>query len=255
MSGRNLNVAKVRTPVPSGQYFPDMLRVAYSAATAPCSPGFRIADNHGRVWYFAKTVEAVTHGNVCSHVPTEVAVAATKFDATTAGAVELALDITTTANAYQGGYLNITDGAGEGYQYLIASHTAGTAGSSDCTLQLEEPLQVALDATTTVGTLTFGIFEAVQVANAADPTVEVPLGVAAATSTTALPYVFLQTWGPSLVKAGTGAFGAGDRISVAEDDDGSAQLVLVGESQSVLGQAFSTAADTIWGAVLLQIVP
>lgn len=60
---------------------------------------------------------------------------------------------TTCAQDYfAGGYLQINDGTGEGHQYKIASSTAVAAGTS-ITITLEEPLRVALVATTSEFTL------------------------------------------------------------------------------------------------------
>lgn len=54
-----------------------------------------------------------------------------------------------TANQYAGGYFVTTDDTGEGYTYRIKGNTAtGNPASGNFRLELFDPLQVALDATT-----------------------------------------------------------------------------------------------------------
>lgn len=54
-----------------------------------------------------------------------------------------------TANQYAGGFLQIDDGAGEGFMYRVASHPAADAGAA-LVVTLEEGLQVAVAAATNV---------------------------------------------------------------------------------------------------------
>jgi len=252
---RPMNVSKVITPIPPGGYWPDLLTLNYDAASVPASPGFRIADNLGRVFRLVETSEAVAVGNMLTNLVTEVAVAATKFDADPVGATELKLDVTITANAYNGGFLEITEGTGAGYLYPIVSNTAGTAGSSDATIVIESGLVVALSATDTVGIIRNSMFRNVSQHNAANPCVEAPVGRAMAASTTAKPYIWAQTWGPCLLKAGTGAAGAGDSIGLAEDDDGSIETLVTTEDPAFVGNSVAAIADGAWGLCNLMLFP
>jgi hypothetical protein len=64
-----------------------------------------------------------------------------------------------TADQYKGGYLTVNDNTGEGINYLIAGHAAH-AGSGTLTVQLVDPIKVAL-ATTTEVTLVANPYSAV----------------------------------------------------------------------------------------------
>ena len=68
------------------------------------------------------------------------------------GAQTFTLTITTAGaaiseNQFQGGYLQINDKTACGTQYLIDSNTAVAASGTSITLTLDEPIRVALDAT------------------------------------------------------------------------------------------------------------
>lgn len=51
------------------------------------------------------------------------------------------------ANQLKGGMLQINDGTGEGYSYIIDSNTAITSAGTEINLTLAEPIRVALDST------------------------------------------------------------------------------------------------------------
>lgn len=98
---------------------------------------------------------------------------------------------TTCAQDYfAGGYLQINDGTGEGHQYKIASSTAVAAGTS-ITITLEEPLRVALVATTSE----FSLIHSPWMAVVATSTEESVFAGVTPINVTAAYYFWAQTGG------------------------------------------------------------
>lgn len=62
---------------------------------------------------------------------------------------------------FAGGFLQINDATGEGYQYKIVSSTAVSAAGTSITLTLDEPIQVALVASTSEFTLVHSPWQSV----------------------------------------------------------------------------------------------
>lgn len=225
----------------------------------------------GRVYRVARAGGTITVGDLVVAVPNEEDIAATEFGADTSTApiageggavgdtkVRIADDVTgVTADEYAGGYLNITDAAGEGYQYKIKSNEAtGTAGTG-WLVTLYDPIKVAL-TNASVGTMTAHWLDGVVVHTAADyggTATQFCVGRAMIGASSGY-YFWVQTWGPALVQAGAGAFVAGSPVQLAEDDNGSGQTVVSGENRiQVIGTALEATADTVWGPVFLQICP
>lgn len=101
------------------------------------------------------------------------------------------------AGQFAGGYLHTTDDTGEGYTYRIKGNTAsGNPTGTNYRLELHEPLQVAIDATTDY-TITPCLYNDVEAATAA--TDNVVVGVSVSTTTAAKPFAFIQTSGPATV--------------------------------------------------------
>ena len=72
-----------------------------------------------------------------------------------------------TADQFAGGYFTITDGTGIGYVYRIKGNTAtGDPAAGNFRLQIYEPLQVALDATSDIN-ITGSLYSNLEVATAA----------------------------------------------------------------------------------------
>jgi len=247
MASRQIgHVSKPITMVPSGGYFPDLLYQNY--ASPPAGFGWRIADNMGRAFRLVHTSEAATMGNMLSNLVTEVACAATKFDVEPIGETEINIDISIAVNAAQYGILELTEGTGAGYMYFILEHTAGTAGTTDSTVDIEgNGIVVATSASDTVGIIRNNPFYNVSVANHANPVVEAPIGRAMYASTTPRPWIWAQTWGYCLLKAGAGACGAGDTIGLAEDVSGAVQTLVTVEDPAFCGLSVAAIANTAWG--------
>ena len=97
------------------------------------------------------------------------------------------------ANQFAGGYLILTDDVGEGYTYRIKGNTAaGTPVTGDYRMELYEPLEVAIDATTDYAIIGLP-WNDIEVATRT--TDSIISGVSCNTSTAALPFGFVQTCG------------------------------------------------------------
>lgn len=136
--------------------------------------------------------------NHLANTPPIVAVGAKSFTYTpgaTLGAV----------NQYADGYLQVDTTPGNGYTYGIKDHAA-FASATAFTLNLDDPLQVALTASSRVGLL----------ANKYAGVIQMPVTTAtgllvgvASYVIVAAQYGWIQTWGPcSTLIAGTPALGA-----------------------------------------------
>jgi hypothetical protein len=125
-----------------------------ASATQQSGIGQKTYDQDGREWVYvqAGAVDLVA-GNAIqgpaiiplhlANTPPVVAAGATSF-VYTPGATAAA------ANFYAGGYLGVDTAPGPGYTYRISDHLAITA-STAFTLNLDDPIQVALTATSRVG--------------------------------------------------------------------------------------------------------
>lgn len=97
-----------------------------------------------------------------------------------------------TADQFAGAKFVTTDDTGEGYTYDVIGNTAtDNPASGNIRLELAQPLQVALDATTDVA-ITGNRYSDVETSNTADVDL---VGVACATTTSALPYCWAQSKG------------------------------------------------------------
>jgi hypothetical protein len=243
--------------------------------------GDRQAFEDGRVFHFARAGGTIGVGDIVAAVPNSQAIAATYFGATAAlapivgegGAVgdtqiRFSADVTgVTANEFAGGYLNITDATGEGYQYRIKANQATGASGTGALITLYDPLILALDATS-VGTMTNHPLDGVVTHTAPGgggyggtaTQFIVGKGVRSAADG---EYFWIQTWGPCLLQAGTGTgaaagngFHIGAPLQPAEDDNGSVQGPVDSEHEiQTIGIALTAAADTVWGTAFLMIMP
>ena len=186
----------------------------YSWTTDQRHPlGFRQATRDGRVFHYCQAgASDLVAGNVeqsaapianhLAQTPPAVAAGAKSFSFTpgaTAGA----------ANLYAEGYLQVDTTPGNGYTYKVSGHAAITA-STAFTLNLEDPIQVALTTSSRVG-LVHNAYKNV-IVNPTTATAAVA-GVAPA-PITATSYGWLQTWGPcSTLINGTPGVGIGVVIS------------------------------------------
>lgn len=157
--------------------------------------------------------------------------------------------VTVTANQYAGGLALIADDAGEGYAYKISSHAAATAAV--VTLNLEDPIVVALTTSTTVD-LVKNPYDAVII----NPTTitSSPAGVAVKALTAAY-FGWLQVSGPCSVLA-DGALTVGTDVVASDNVAGAVEVTADGtpEILSVVGTAMIAATDTEYGLVNLRLL-
>lgn len=141
------------------------------------------------------------HANVA--VAAAVAVGSTTVTATLGATAA-------TLNQYAGGYLNVNDATGEGISYLIKGHAA-VASSGVITVELAEPVKVALTTSSEV-TLKTNLYSGVIVVPSAATPGGVPTGVANVSITNAY-YGWLQTAGPVSALCGATVFTLGEEAS------------------------------------------
>jgi hypothetical protein len=169
-----------------------------SSATQVHPLGTRYRCRDGRVFFYTSAgVSDLVAGtlnqgpapiaNHLAQTPPVVALGATSFVFTpgnTAGA----------ANLYAEGFMQVDTTPGNGYTYSVSGHAAITA-STAFTLNLNEPIQVALTASSRVGLIHNTYKNTIQV-----PTTSTGAVIGVSTYIiTAAQYGWQQTWGPSSV--------------------------------------------------------
>jgi hypothetical protein len=122
-----------------------------------------------------------------------------------------------TADEYAGGYLVVNDDTGEGISYKISGHAAADSAAS-LVVNLEDPIQVAFAANTTV-TLTKNKYSEVVIATGGTQT-DVPTGVPNV-AVTASYYCWLQTGGVcAVLQSGTNTPTKGEPVTIGEATNG-----------------------------------
>ena len=153
-----------------------------------------------------------------------------------------------TANQFQGGYLHITDDAGEGHQYRIKSNTArGDTSSGNVGFTLYDPLVVALDASTTDIAITGSLWY--NVVGATAGTDYIVSGVTPI-SFTANYYGWFQTAGIATILSDT-AIAIGDNLTLSDGVTGAVQLKDA-ETEPLIGYAAFAPDDGGHVGVVLQ---
>jgi len=110
------------------------------------SLGAKCTDGAGREFRYVKTSAAIAAGKLVgtyTENATEHSLAPQAAAAIGATSVSITTGGTITANAYEGGYLVVTNTPGEGIAYEI-SHHAGRTGSGTLVFYLKDPIKVAL---------------------------------------------------------------------------------------------------------------
>jgi hypothetical protein len=175
-----------------------------------------------------------------------IAVAVTSAGATSITTVGT---VTVTANQYAGGFVTIADDAGEGYMYRIKGHAAATAAV--VTLNLDDEVQVALTADTTID-IVKNPYDAVII----NPTTisSAPVGVAVKALTAAY-YGWLQVSGPCSVLA-DGGLTVGTDVVASDNVAGAVEVTADGtpEILSVVGTAMIAATNTEYGTINLRLL-
>lgn len=180
-----------------------------SSATPVHRLGTRAVDQDGRVFRYVKAGAAdLVAGNVLqspaitanhlANTPPAVAVGATSFTYTPGATLG-------TAGQYNDGFLQVDTTPGNGYTYGVSSHLA-FASATAFTLNLKDPIQVALTTSSRVGLI----------ANKYNGVIQLPVTTATGTIVgiatyiiTANQYGWIGTWGQfSVLTTGTPALGA-----------------------------------------------
>ena len=211
----------------------------------------------GRVFRYGYTAGAINRGLLVSQDVSATAVAeadggivASSGDySLSAGSsmVEITLGAGT-ANQFQGGYLHITDDAGEGHQYRIKSNTArGATSSGNVGFTLYDPLVVALDASSTDIAITGNLWY--NVVGATAGTDYIVSGVTPI-SFTANYYGWFQTAGIATILSDT-AIAIGDNLTLSDGVTGAVQLKDA-ETEPLIGYAAFAPDDSGHVAVILQ---
>jgi len=190
--------------------------------------------------------------------PGKLAVAATVDSNATNKTVDAAVAIgakkvtftpggTITANKYQDGFLTVNDAAGEGITYFVKGHAAGSSSAS-MTVNLLEPVEVALTASTSEVSLTQNPYSAavISVVDQADMAVGVPN-----VSITASYYGWIQTKGVCSVLADE-AITAGVAVTTGSSVAGSVEAADAA-GEPIIGYALVAAIDTEYREISLCI--
>ncbi len=157
--------------------------------------------------------------------------------------------VTVTANQYAGGFVTIADDAGEGHIYKISSHAAATAAV--VTLNLEDEVQVALTADTTVDILK-NPYDGVIV----NPTtISSSVAGVAIKAITASYYGWLQVTGPAAV-LDNGGLAVGIPCVASDAVAGAVEAIADGASEliQIVGTAIIASSDTEYGTVNLRLL-
>lgn len=219
-----------------------------SSATAFHTLGEKVHSTDGRSFRYVKAgASALVQGKLqqasaetTAHQNLTSAAAAIGATSTVTSA------ITTTADQYKDGYLVVTVTPGEGYSYRISNNTVGT--SAACTITLSDPILVAL-TTASRYDLVANPYSAVIV----NPTTltSTPIGVAVY-PIVANQFGWLQTSGVAPVLA-DGANAVGSNLVASNGVAGAVEDAAAPGAQPFVGTAVTGAADTEYGAVLLNL--
>ena len=205
----------------------------------------------GRCFRYVYTAAAINPGLLVSQDVSATAIVESdgKLTAAAANATEVTYTDSgtvgsATANQYAGGYLHITDDAGEGHQYRIKSNTA--ASSNAVTFTLYDGLVVAVTTDTDVG-VTGSLYHNVVGATAGTD------GVIAGVPTRGLTsnyYGWVQTAGVATILA-DGSIAIYDNLTLSDGVAGAVQLKDA-ETEPLVGFATFAPDNTGHVGVVLQ---
>lgn len=224
--------------------------------------GFRIARQDGSVFRYAQFGAATNRGLLCSQDISETGIADTDNGIVSPASALVTTDGTigarfievtmssVTLNQFMGGYLVTTDDTGEGYTYRIKGNTAsGYNGSTKYRLELHDPLQVAVDNTTDYA-ITGCLWNDIEACtNATD---NIPCGVSTATTTAALPFSFVQTWGIVGILQDANVPSIGDAVIASPLTAGAVGLYFGGTAGTTITGAQSLLQDHVIGYCIDQ---
>ena len=156
-----------------------------------------------------------------------------------------------TANEYRDGYLNINDDAGEAYALKVLNHLAETTGTTEFTVNLIDPVAVALGAGAT-GTLVQSPYgEVIQVAVTTRVGQAVGAGCGIVTNA---QFGWIQTHGPASV-LGAGTLVIGDDVIVPTGTAGACgpRTTALAVKEQVIGRVMTVNASGEHSMIFLTI--
>lgn len=223
-----------------------------STATPTVKLGSRATTRDGRVFYYAQAgAVALVAGDVLQAAAIIANHANCAVTATAAGSFSAAVTPGATggaANLYQDGYVNVSTTPDGGSYYVIDRHAAITS-STEFTLFLKEPIQVAWTTSTKLDLVMNkhkNVIQCPATTLTGDVVGVAPVAVAIG------GYFWMQTWGPCAVLI-SGTPGAGLRAYVPSGVAGSAVVDPADAAGTVIGTMMRTGVDTKWKMVDLRI--
>lgn len=232
-----------------------------SSATAQHPLGTRGYTNDGRAFRYAKAgasdLVAGTLVQSPAIIPGHLALAlATSVGSTAIGSIAVAATCASSAaaNLYADGFLQVSAGVGQGYQYQISSHAAVSTGATGTfNLYPEDALVVALGTTSIVALI----------ANKYNGVILMPVTTATGVCVGAAAYIisatqfgWIQTWGDCpVLQSGAGALGdplVGVSATAGAAATATAASLLI---NPVVGYLRQISVDTKYNAVDLRISP
>lgn len=137
------------------------------SAVGLLTPGYKLTLNNGDVFRYVKVGGSnISHGKM-QLAPVAVAEQVNETGAgivAPVGARQVSVNVgaaAVVADTYAGGYLVVNDATGEGYTYRIAGHTGISSAGGVIVVDLLDPIQVALVASTSEITLVHNPFRGV----------------------------------------------------------------------------------------------
>ena len=211
--------------------------------------GTKMETSDGRTFRYVKAgTSALAVGDLIQSSAEDTAVQGLTPAVTAAGATTLTTTstVTVTVDEYAGGYVIVTITPGLGQILRIKSHAAATAAA--VTLTLEDPVQVALTATSRIDLVRDPYNGVIQNPATASSS---PVGVAV-NDITAAYYGWIQTGGIASVKA-QGALTVGNLVVASNGTAGAIENAVNAstEAQAPVGIAITGVATTDCGAVKL----
>jgi predicted RecA/RadA family phage recombinase len=223
-----------RMDLPSGSVFDA------PSTTQKADLGRIVEFKDGRKFMSVKAGATLAAGNVVSQ-PAASALTANALAVAAIGATQLTLTIAAvTLNQYQDGTIHFTDDTGQGYTYKIKSNTATSGGT--ITIELYEPLIVAIDATTDcmlVPNLCNGVRAGIAAAK--------PLGIAIAAMSSG-EYGWIQIAGVGTITVKTATSIAAGKSLMAGADAG---VVIADGTLPEIGVALGAVDDNVAAYICL----
>lgn len=215
--------------------------------------GTKATDGAGREFRYVKTGGTIIAGQLVqsytenateeSLTPAAATIGATSVTVTTGGAVA--------ANAYEGGYLVVTNTPGLGLTYEI-DHHASTSGSASLTLYLKDPIKVALTTSSRVDLVKNPYQSVIQWNDGTGTYTGVPVGVSTYALTSGY-YGWVCVHGATSCLADD-TLTIGQGVVASNATDGAVEVAANGkEAQPPVGYALTTGATGEYPAIFVTI--